>query len=174
MIALLYLFPLAAGLLGCAPRTEPPDSVAPDTAAGAEGEAAAITGVVRVVGSAPLNVQTVIVTDVGSVRVSGPLSEELTRLAGARVLARGEVGAAPDPIVDREIVAESYEILTVDGRPVHAGVIIEVRGEVAVLRTDSGEEIVLQGAPASFRVGQRVWVQGPTSVSVQSYGTVRP
>lgn len=175
MIAFLYLIPIAATLLGCVPHPEATDSVAPaDQARDTLTTRAAIVGEVRIVGSAPVNVQTVIRTEEGSVRVTGALAGEVARLGGARVVVHGQVRPSPDPIVDREVSVERYEVLSIDGRPVIVGEIVEVRGADVVLRTDGGEEITLRGSPPEFRVGQRVWVQGPASVSVQSHGTIRP
>jgi hypothetical protein len=61
----------------------------------------------------------------------------------------------------------------VNGRPVVVGEIVTISGGTAQLRTEAGEQIELRGVPESFRVGQRVWVQGPQSLTVQSYGLIR-
>ena len=52
--------------------------------------------------------------------------------------------------------------------------IVAIEGGRVRLRTRTGEEVYLSGAPEGFRVGQKVWVQGPTSIAVQSFGTIRP
>jgi hypothetical protein len=159
-------------LLGaCVPRSEPADTL---NAVGGQG-AEALVGTVRIVGSAPMNVQVVLEPDGGrGVRLVGPLASELQRLAGARVAVRGAIAPSPDPIVDRQIEASGYEILSVNDRPVVMGEIVGVSGEWVRLRTAEGEEVFLSGAPSDFRVGQKVWVQGPRSMAVQSYGTIRP
>ncbi len=167
-----YLVGLTFALLGaCAPAGDTPDP-GPGPASGAIER---LVGTVRVVGSAPLNVQVVLQPEQGrSVRLTGPLVPELQRLAGAEVAVMGRVEPAPDPLVDRQVVASDYEILTVNGEPVVMGDIVSISDGWVRLRTPDGEEVFLSGAPAEFRVGQRVWVQGPRSIAVQSFGTLRP
>lgn len=134
------------------------------------------TGTIQVVGSPPVNVQVVLQPEAGpAMRVVGELANEIARLVSARVTVRGWVSPSPDPIVDREIEASGYEIVSVNGAPVIVGEVVSVDGGGnARLRTEDGAEVMVTGAPASFRVGQKVWVQGPRSVTVQSYGTLRP
>jgi hypothetical protein len=108
------------------------------------------------------------------VRLVGPLRDELSRLAGARVEVWGELTTSPDPMVDRQLAAGGYEVVSVNDRPVLFGELVEVGAGTARLRTTDGREVHLTGVPSNFRVGQKVWVQGPESVIVQTYGTVRP
>lgn len=163
--AALLLVPLA-----CTPQTERPDSIpAPSTGA------AGTVGTIAIVGSAPVNVQVVLRSPNGeSFRLVGALEPELQRLSGIQVAVEGQPEASPDPLVEQRIEVVDYEIISVDGEPVLTGEIIEIEGDRVLLRTRSGEEVYLTGAPAEFRVGQKVWVQGPSSVAVQSYGTIRP
>jgi hypothetical protein len=158
-------------LVACTPPGEPPDSIpAPDTAAGEP-----VRGTVRVVGSAPVNVQVVLQPPSGrALRLVGPLAGELERLAGVEVAVRGRVEPSPDPMVDRQLRVAGYEIVSVAGRPVVMGEIIAIQEGWVRLRTEAGEEVFLSGAPSQFRVGQKVWVQGPRSIAVQSYGMIRP
>lgn len=154
----------------CAPQQVPSDTM-PNTSSAD----AAATGIVRIVGSAPVNVQVVLQPEAGgSIRLTGPLRDELSNLAGARVAVHGDMRPSPDPMADRELRATGYEILSVDGDPVLSGEIVEVTGNRARLRTATGEEFVLNVPPSTFEVGQKVWVQGPHMVAVQSYGIVRP
>lgn len=164
---MLILLLAVAPLLSCAqPRPEAP-SPSPDAGDGR------VVGTVRVVGSAPVNVQVVVRrADGGNVRVVGPLSEEVRRLSGAEVAVSGPLEPSPDPMADGQIRADGYEILSVDGRPVITGVVESRTGEWTLLRTAAGEPVYLSGAPAELRVGQKVWVQGPRSVVVQSYGVL--
>jgi hypothetical protein len=134
-----------------------------------------LEGTVRIVGSAPVNVQVVLQPDTGSgVRITGPLLAELERLSGVRVTVAGIVSRSPDPIVDRQIAVADYDILSVDGRPVVTGEIVGIEGERARLRMTDGSEVLLSGSPLTFRVGQKVWVQGVETLAVQAYGIVRP
>lgn len=160
-----------AWMVSCAPRTEAPDSVpAPEAPV-----TAGLTGTVRVVGSAPVNVQIVLQpAEGGSVRLTGPLSSELANLSGAQVTVFGDVRPAPDPLVDRVLEATDYRIESVDGEPVLSGEIVSVTGQRATLRLADGEEVVLDVPAGEFRQGQKVWVKGPRRVAVQSYGVIRP
>jgi hypothetical protein len=158
-------------LLACAPRTEPADTVA----LAPSGGETMLRGEVQIVGSAPVNVQVVLQRERGgAVRLIGPLAEELANLSGALVEVRGEVATSPDPLVDQQVSVTRYDVVSVNGRPVVLGEIIDVTGDRALLRTAGGEEIHVVGVPGGFRVGQKVWVQGPQSVLMQSYGTIRP
>src|SRR5690606_14169876 len=127
------------------------------------------------VGSAPVNIQIVLRTRDGrSVRLTGPLAGELERLTGAEVSVEGGITTSSDPIVDRQIEATAYTIIAIDGLPVVWGEIVSLSGGSALLRTDAGAEVTLSNVPADFAVGQKVWVQGPQGVVVQSHGTIRP
>lgn len=158
-------------LAGCSPQPEPGDSIpmAP------LGEVQTIHGMVRIVGSAPVNVQIVLQPESGgAVRLTGPLRGELERLAGVEVSVMGRLSPSPDPLVDQEMEATAYEIRSVNGRGVVVGEVVQVTPEEATLRTADGAEIYLRGVPAEFQPGQKVWVQGPETLVVQSYGVLRP
>jgi hypothetical protein len=154
-------------LISCAPQVEPTDTI-PGPEAGDR-----ITGTVRVVGSAPVNVQVVVQPEGGqAVRVAGPLAPEIERLAGAHVALRGRIEAAPDPMVSRQVQVESYEILSVNGEPVTMGTVVGHQNSWTLLRTASGEIVYLAGPPERFRTGQKVWIQGPSARIVQTYGVL--
>jgi hypothetical protein len=150
-----------------------PQNGAPGAAPGAAGGSAAradttIVGTVRVVGSAPVNVRVVLQRADGSAtELAGSLKDELRALSGAEVAVRGALSGGT-------LTATGYEIRAVDGAPVVMGVVEAVQDGTARLRTAGGEVVTIAGVPASFRVGQKVWVQGPKSIRVQSYGVIRP
>ena len=74
----------------------------------------------------------------------------------------------------RVVLKREFDFLvSVDGEPVVMGTIVSVAGVRATLRTDVGEEVILDPAPSSMRVGQKVWVQGPRAIAVQSFGIIR-
>jgi hypothetical protein len=157
-------------LVACvSPQVEPPDTV-PGVDAGDR-----VTGTVRIVGSAPLNVQVVLQPESGrAVRIAGPLTAEIEKLSGARIAVRGSVEAAPDPMVNRQVQVRSYEILSVDGQPVTMGTVEGHVNNWTLLRTASGELVYLAGPPDRFRTGQKVWIQGPAARIVQTYGVITP
>jgi hypothetical protein len=101
------------------------------------------------------------------VYVTGPLSGEIRSLSGAQVEVRGRRGP------DRTLEASDYDVLSVNGRPVTMGVVERATDGTLHLRTRDGGMVRLQAAPAAFRPGMKVWVQGPGAVTVQSYGIVR-
>jgi len=165
------LFPLLLLLLGCAPRPEQVDSI--DAAAHAGRER--LEGTVRIVGSAPLNVQVVLQPEDGrAIRIVGPRAAEIGRLGGLHIVVTGRLERSTDPVTDRQLQVSEYEILSANGLPVVSGEIIWVSGGSAGLRTRDGEEVLLSSVPRDFQVGQRVWVQGPRTLSVQTFGTILP
>lgn len=155
--ALLLTFALAA----CAPRAAAPSP-------GAEPAPERMTGVVRVVGSEPVNVQVVVQEPSGrSVRVDGPLAAELRRLSGVEVEVWGR------PAARQGLEVAGYEVRSVDGAPVQVGGVERAPDGGLQLRTASGV-VRLAGGASALKPGQKVWVQGPATVQVQSFGVIRP
>lgn len=163
---------LAMTLLSCgAPQSEHPDSVP------APGNTAVdrVVGTVRVIGSSPVNVRVVVQPAEGkSIQIVGPMGGELRQLSGAEVALRGPIEPAPDPLADRQIRVEEYEIIAVNGEPVVTGTVRGRSGDLLILETPGGETVYLGGATSQLSPGQKVWVQGPRSVIVQSYGVLKP
>jgi hypothetical protein len=127
-----------------------------------------VVGEVRVVGSMPVDVRTVIAPAEGpTVEVRGPLRDEIRRLSGAEVAVFGFR-------TDGTIEVLEYRIRSVDGAAVFAGVVEESSDGSLTLRTDRGEILRIEGAGGEVRAGQKVWLQGPATVRVQSYGVIRP
>jgi hypothetical protein len=147
------------------PAPAPGPAALPSEAAGAG--TVQVTGTLRVVGSAPVNSQVVVQKDDGpGMEITGPLRAELAQLSGAVVEVTGRVRGTA-------LEAEEYTIRSVDGAPVVMGVV--ERGATALqLRVPDGSVVALRGATGQFRVGQKVWVQGPRTVEVQSYGLIQP
>jgi|GEM_PF-2214458 hypothetical protein len=145
----------------------------PATPAGGEGGSAGggrearVEGIVAVVGSAPMDVHVTVRPDAGrSVYVTGPLAAEVRSLAGARVEVRGKEGRG-------SIEATDYDVVSVDGRPVIAGTVERGADGALMLRRRDGSTLRLRGAPASFAPGMKVWVQGTTPGTVQTFGVMR-
>ncbi len=152
-------------LVACTPSSQQRPSSSPDTA-----NQALLIGVPRVVGSAPMNVRLVLQEDGGrSTEISGPLEGELRRLDGARVQVSGRT-------VGHTFQASGYQIVSVDGRPVEMGTVERAPDGSVQLRRADGRIVRLTGAASQLRVGQKVWVQGPTTaaVQVQTYGVITP
>jgi len=165
---------LLALLMGaaCTPQNgETPNSgPVPDQA---RGDTVAVRGTVAVVGSAPMNVAVVLRDGNGQgPRVDGPLAEEIGRLSGAQVEVTGTRRA--DPMYGQSIHATGYRISAVDGAAVITGVVERGADGQLQLRGDDGQIHRLSGGTTQLRAGQRVWVQGPATVQVQSFGVIRP
>jgi hypothetical protein len=168
MRALMILLALAAA---CAPQNGA-NGPTPDAADGTV-QQPSVRGTVSVVGSAPVNVAVVVRDgENGDARIEGPLADEIGRLAGAEVEVTGE--RRSDPMYGSALVASAYRVVSVGGAPVVLGVVERDPTGMLQLRTDDGTVVRLSGPTAGLRVGQKVWVQGPPSVEVRSFGVVRP
>lgn len=167
----LLLTALALAACG-APPAEAPDSAPGGDRAPTAGDG--IQGVVRVVGSQPVDVHVVIeMEEGGTARVVGELRDEIRRLAGAVVRVEGPLAPSEMPVARQQVRATDYRIVSVNGEPVIQGLVEGKTGGWTILRTPEGERVYLASAPEGIRTGQRVWVQGPRSVIVQSYGVIR-
>lgn len=165
--------PLLTSLLALAACGAPP-AEGPGSGPGAAGAGDGVEGIVRVVGSQPVNVHVVVETEDGTnVRVVGDLRDEIRRLSGAVVRLEGAVEPSEMPVARHQVRATDYRIVSVNGEPVVQGLVEGKTGGWTILRTPEGERVYLASAPEGIRTGQRVWVQGPRSVIVQSYGVMR-
>ncbi|HEU0053881.1 MAG TPA: hypothetical protein VFQ39_11925 [Longimicrobium sp.] len=154
-----------AVLVACAPR--PGAAAGGDPGSDRAAQAERVVGVVSVVGSAPMNVRVQVRPDAGPpVYLAGPLLAEVRRLGGARVEVRGRRAAGG------ELEVADYDVVSVDGRPVRQGTVERAPDGGLQLRLKSGETVRLQGGTQQLRPGQKVWVQGPGSVTVQTYGII--
>jgi hypothetical protein len=162
---------LGVVMAGCAPQNgEPPNSApSPQHAA----DTAVIRGTVAVVGSAPMNV-VVLVQDANgeSSRVEGPLREEIQRLAHAEVEVSGI--RQPDPMYGSSIRATDYSVRSVNGEPVVTGIVERAADGGMQLRLEDGRTVGLAAGAEQLRLGQKVWIQGPVTVQVRTFGVIRP
>ncbi|HEX2207813.1 MAG TPA: hypothetical protein VHG93_09020 [Longimicrobium sp.] len=132
------------------------------------GGAERLAGTVAVVGSAPMNVHLSLQTmDGRSVFLAGPAASELRALAGAVVEVEGRMEGGA-------FQAAGYRIRSVDGRPVLWGTVEAAPGGGLQLRLQDGSAVRLGAGADRLRAGQKVWVQGPTQVQVQTYGVIAP
>ncbi|MGI9180876.1 MAG: hypothetical protein ACR2H9_10295 [Longimicrobiaceae bacterium] len=161
------LLVLAVLLVSCnSPAPDPPAAAA--SPASADTSVVRRTGTVRVVGSAPVNVEVTLQDESNRrVAVGGPLAEEIGRLSGAVVEVQGR-------LLDGRMQATGYQIRSVNGAPALTGTVERAEGGGLQLRTEAGEVIHLSGAQPHLRAGQKVWVQGTRTMQVQSYGVIRP
>jgi hypothetical protein len=160
----LYLAWVLASVSCTPPSSQRPSSV-PDS-----GGQTVLVGVPRVVGSAPMNTQLVLQQDGGrTTEISGPLAAELRQLDGARVQVTGRP-------TGRTLHASGYQVVSVDGRPVETGTVERAPDGGVQIRRADGRIVRLTGATSQLRIGQKVWVQGPTTaaVQVQTYGVITP
>lgn len=133
----------------------------------------AMRGTVAVVGTAPVGSAVVVRGANGaSARIDGPLAAEIGRLSGAEVEVTG--ARRSDAMYQNAITATGYTVRAVDGRPVVTGVVEQGSGGQLRLRTEDGRLIQLSGGATHLRAGQKVWVQGPETVQVQTFGVIRP
>ena len=145
----------------------PPNSTGSATPAQAV-QQNSVTGTVRVVGSAPVSIQTVVQDSAGrTVQIEGPLEPEIRRLSGAQVTLWGR--SSPG-----SLLVTAYDVRSVNGAPAQMGIVERAPDGGVQLRTADGQVVGLIGATGQFRVGQKVWVQGPAAVRVQSYGVITP
>jgi hypothetical protein len=151
---------LAAAVLASAACTPPP----------ANGPAGVDTlrGRTAVVGSAPMNVRVALQAEDGrSIYLTGPLTDELGRLSGAELEIHGRMNGS-------EMEPTSYRVVSVDGRPALVGVVETAPGGGLQLRLEDGSAVRLGGGAGDLRPGQKVWVQGPSQVQVQTFGVIAP
>lgn len=145
---------LAAG--ACTPPAAGPDGVA------------TLRGRTAVVGSAPMNVRVALQADDGrSVTLVGPLATELGRLAGADLEVEGRMSGG-------ELEPTGYRVVAVDGQPALVGTVEPASGGGLQLRLEDGSIVRLGGGTSDLRPGQKVWVQGPGQVQVQTFGIIVP
>lgn len=154
-------------LAACTPPGAQPPASVPDTQTVGE---TVLIGVPRVVGSAPVNTRLVLSREGGQqTEIVGPLAAEIRQLDGAQLEVSGR-------LVRQQLQVSGYRIRAVDGRPVEMGVVEAAPGGGLQLRKADGTVVRLAGGAAGLRAGQKVWVQGPTAVTVQvqTFGVIAP
>lgn len=135
-------------------------------------ETPAAEGIVYLAGADPLTILMLRPDTGASQRLSGDLSGELGRLAGARVEVRG----VPDTRgPGAGIAVGSYTILAIDGRRPIVGVLEATNGAVRLVGQDTLALADPDGRLAR-QGGAKVWVLTDAAASpaaVQSYGVLR-
>lgn len=150
----------AAGILSCYRQT------ANDVAEGAALDSA--TGIVSVNGTS-FEHHLVLRTGNMAVKLAVTPSDSvaLTNLAGVETRVRGRSD-------DGVMHVQSFTALSVDGKPVVDGIIVDQSGKL-FLKTSSGLR-AMGNPPAKLRemVSARVWVGGPMETGPNNYGVIVP
>ena len=155
-----------------APKAEQPGPKAPTTPA-PKGDRPRATpdtarGVVRVVGSLPVNVSVVLAPEGSSerIRLTGQGATVLRGLGGVEVVVRGARGPSG------EIDVRSFTVRSVNGEPAVDGVIV-ADGSALAIATESGRRRI-GNPPDALRglVGARVWITGPLDTGAITYGVI--
>jgi hypothetical protein len=127
----------------------------------------AVTGVVVVSGTAMEPMPTILPEGGTAIRLEGALASELRTLAGATVVAWGEMAGEG---LRRSMHVESYEITEIHGVRPLAGVVLADGRLVA-----GGDTLTLLGAGDALRPGLRIWVTGERAgreLRVSSWGRI--
>jgi hypothetical protein len=133
---------------------------------------AGIDGVIYLAGSDPRPMVSLKEDGGGVYQLAGPLTEELRRLAGARVQVMGPTDSAGYP---PSLQATGYAVLEVDGRRPWVG---ELRGGAGYLWLLGPDSLALEEPTGRLDalIGAKVWVVADTSsrpALVQSFGVLR-
>jgi hypothetical protein len=147
---------------GPAPAPTPPSEPAPST-----GQDTA-RGVVRVVGSAPVNVSVVLAPEGSTerIRLTGRGATALRALGGVDVVVRGTRTSSG------ELDVQSFTVRSVNGEPAVDGVLV-ADGSALAIETDSGRRRI-GSPPDALRglVGARVWITGRLDSGAITYGVI--
>ncbi len=150
----------------CRPRAESPPI---------QSNTVTVVGTVASLGPDP--VPQIVVQSEGRapVAVLGDLKEEIAQLIGLRVRVIGTEGEGPPPTVSA-VVARSYEIMDLNGMPVHMGLLESVDDTLWLVT--GAERLVLSGAPEDLRqaLGSRIWVAGEVqnqTLRLSAYGVIK-
>lgn len=134
-------------------------------------------GVIGVTGTDAWSLAVLRTDNRGSFGLTGDLEPELRRLAGIRVRVTGR--SAPTA-VGPGLAVTGYELLEVDGRTPHLGILDRDAEGGWVLRPEGDEDaLALRGLPEGrLQPGMKIWVVGATGadgrLAVESYGIVAP
>lgn len=163
------------------PEPAPPEEAHPEPPADPpeadpEADVQTAEGVVGVTGTDAWSIAVLRTDDGRSLGLAGPLEDELRRLSGIRIRVEGRAaGTAVGPGLE----VEAYELLDVEGRTPHLGILDRGEDGAWVLQRDEEEPLSVVGLPDDrVREGMKIWVVGRTGddgrFRVESYGVVAP
>ena len=177
--------PLLLGIVlaACAHNPDPragADSAPADSAANASDtqssrEEVELTGKVLNSGTDRFTVTTLEVADAPSTALTGELRDELRALAGAEVRVRGMMDSAG---VGRSLDVRDYELLAINGKRPHVGIVLLREGAVWLAASDTLQLVPTLDALRD-RTGAKIWVVGSsdaggTALRIESYGVIAP
>lgn len=171
----------AVALIACAhnpePRADSGSAAAEvsDSTRSAIAPLAELTGRVTNGGTDRFVVTTLRGSDGRTFLLTGGLIDELRRLGGADIMARGVLDSSA---TGRSLDVREYELLAIDGQRPHVGVLIAHGDELWLA---AGDTLRLVPALDALRqqVGAKIWVVGATGstakeLRVGSYGVLAP
>jgi hypothetical protein len=170
-----------AAMAACAHNPEPRADSGSAAAEGGDGAAGAttplseITGRVMIGGTDRFPTITLQQSDGRAYLLTGDPVNELRRLGGAEVAARGVVATGGTGL---SLEVRQYEVLAVDGQRPHVGVLLARGGDLWLAGSDT---LRLLPALDALRqnVGAKIWVTGASDsaakeLRVGSYGVIAP
>lgn len=128
-----------------------------------------VIGVPAHVGAHPFVRTMLRVEDGAQIRLSGPLTEEIGRAAGARVRAWGRL--IKQDGAELTLEAQGYRVLSADGEPVLDGVLVS--GPHGPCLDVGGDRCVLAEGFPDLPAGSRLWIQRSPEGIVLRYGVLR-
>jgi hypothetical protein len=170
-----------AALAACAHNPEPragsesASAGGADSAPGTSSSLTELTGRVMNGGTDRFTITTLQTRDGRAVRLTGELRDELRTLSGADVMVRGVMNSSgAGDVFD----AREYEVLEIDGRRPHVGVLLARGGELWLAATDTLRLVPALDALRE-RAGAKIWVVGASDsaakeLRIESYGVIAP
>lgn len=146
-----------------------------DSAPGASASLTELTGRVMNGGTDRFTITTLQPRDGRAVRLTGDLRDELRTLGGADVMVRGVMDSSG---ASGSLDVREYEVIEIDGRRPHVGVVLAHDGELWLAAGDTLRLIPALDALRE-RAGAKIWVVGASDsaareLRVESYGVIAP
>lgn len=137
--------------------------IAPDTI----GEPSTITGTVTIVGADPATFLSLRQNDgSAAVTLSGTGAQPLRSVDGAVVRVEGRR-------YDTNFVVERFVVLSVNGEPVHDGILVRSGDELALDLSSGGRVQLVNPGPELYAlVGSRVWMSRSVPGRAYSFGEI--
>ena len=178
--ASLSLFAIGA-LAACSHNPEPRAGAESASAGGADSAASTpaslteLTGRLINSGTDRFTITTLQTHEGRAIRLGGDLRAELRTLSGADVMVRGVIDSSA---ADDSFDVRDYEVVAIDGRQPHVGVLLARGGELWLAAGDTLRLVPTLDALRE-RAGAKIWVVGAIDsvakeLRVESYGVIAP